>query len=140
MNTYTFDEISIGQEEEFCVRITEREMELFRQITKDDNPLHCSEAYAKSRGHKSRVAYGMLTASYLSTLAGMYLPGKLSFIHEVEVKFLKPVFPDEKETLRVCGTVTEKNDTFKRITLKVAIVGSSGTKYLRGIMKVGVTE
>ena len=58
----------------------------------------------------------------------------------MEVKFLKPVLPCEGENLQVCGTVMEKNDTFKRITLKVSIVGDKGVKYLRGMMKVGVAE
>lgn len=140
MNTFRFDEITVGQEASFPIRITGQEMDMFRQMTGDENPLHCDKEYARLHGHGDRVAYGMLTASYLSTLAGMYLPGERSLIHEVEVKFLKPVVLGEAEGFVVRGKVTEKNETFKRLVIKVSVVGNNGVKYLRGAMKVGVVE
>jgi acyl dehydratase len=140
VNTYTYDEIAIGQEESFCIQVTDTAMEMFRQITGDNNPLHCDEKYARSRGYDGRVVYGMLTASYLSTLAGMYLPGEHSLIHEVNIKFTAPNSATGKGAITVNGRVTEKHDIFKRLTLKVAITADDGTKLLRGTMKVGVAE
>lgn len=140
MNQYTFEEIEIGQEESFNTVITAEHMAMFRAITGDNNPLHCDEKYAQSRGYAGRVVYGMLTASYLSTLAGMYLPGKRSLIYEVETKFAAPLVLDESAKLNVCGKVVEKNDLFKRIVLKVIITDEDGNKVLRGTMKVGVAD
>lgn len=80
----------------------------------------------------------MLTASFLSTLAGMYLPGERSFIQEVLIKFVKPVF--EGDVLTIKGTIIEVNETFKRLVLKVVIANQNGQKVLRGTMKVGVLE
>ena len=84
------------------------------------------------------MAFGMLTASFLSTLAGVYLPGKNSLIHEVEVKFAKPVYPGD--TLKVTGNVSEKNDTFRLFWMKVTITNQKGEKVLRGKMRVGVLD
>jgi acyl dehydratase len=139
MNTYTYDEIPLGHTESFRAVITDEDMEAFRKITGDNNPLHCDADYATDRGYSGRVVYGMLTASYLSTLAGMYLPGKNSLIHEVEVKFIKPN-AELGGGITITGQVTEKLDIFKRLTLKVAVINDAGEKLMRGTVKVGVAE
>lgn len=84
--------------------------------------------------------YGMLTASFLSTLAGMYLPGERSLIHEVETKFIKPLVLHGNTNLTIHGKITEKNDAFNRIVIKVQITSDNGEKILRGTMKVGVAD
>ena len=136
MNTYTFDEIELGLSESFSVRITEEMMDAFRTITGDENPLHKEEAFAKEKGYQGTVCFGMLSASFLSTLAGVYLPGKYSLIQSVEVKFSKPVFPGEELTFT--GKVTEKNDTFRFIKLKAEAKTASGEKKLKAVMQIGV--
>ncbi|MDR1000790.1 MAG: dehydratase [Clostridiales bacterium] len=140
MNKFTYDDITVGQEASFTVTITDNNMAAFRMITGDDNPLHCDFGYAVNRGYDGRVTYGMLTASYLSALAGMHLPGERSLIHEVEVKFVKPLVLRNNANLTVYGKVSEKNDMFKRIVIKVTITNDNGDKVLRGTMKVGVAE
>lgn len=138
MNTYTFDEINIGQKESFTVTITEAERDKFREITGDVNPLHNDPEYAKSMGHDKCVAFGMLSASYLSTLAGVYLPGKNSLIQKTEVNFRKPVYVGD--TLTITGEVSDKSDTFKVIEVKVDIKNQDGIKVVRGKMEIAVAE
>ena len=143
MNHYTFEEIKTGMEEQFSVTITEQMMQQFREMTGDVNPLHCDETFAKEKGFDGKVAYGMLTASFLSTMAGVYLPGENSLIQSVEVKFVKPVFPGEEITFT--GKVSEVNDTFRFLVLKVTgtVTGEKdneryGTKVLKAVMQIGV--
>lgn len=140
MNRYTFDQIPVGHTESFPVHLGPEEMALFARLTGDQNPLHTDEGYARSKGYSDKVAYGMLTASFLSTLAGMYLPGERSLLQEVEVKFVKPLIPGEGLDLVVSGTVSEREERFRRLTVKVAVNGADGAKYLRGSMKVGVLD
>ena len=138
MNDYKYEEIDIGHKESFAVTVTEEMMNSFLAITGDVNPLHNDEDYAVSKGHPGRVVYGMLSASLLSTLAGVYLPGKRSLIHEVKIKFAKPVYIGD--TLTVEGVVEEKNDTYSLLFIKVTIRNQSGDKVLRGKMQVGKSE
>lgn len=138
MNHYSFKEIEIGMEVSFQTEVTQEKMDAFRAITQDENPLHTNEAFARGKGYSSCVAYGMLTASFLSTLAGVYLPGERSLIQSVETKFVKPVFPGD--TLFVSGKVKEKNELFSVITLQVTITNQKGEKVLRGSMQIGVLE
>lgn len=136
MNQYRFEDIYVGLKEEFQVTVTEEMLSQFCQITGDVNPLHTDEGFAKEKGYQSKVAYGMLTASFLSTLAGVYLPGERSLIHSVESKFTKPVHVGD--TLTISGQVTECNKMFSVFTMKTTIVNQDGEKVLRGKMQVGV--
>lgn len=138
MKEYLFDEIYEGLSESFEVTVTEEMMDRFRDMTGDVNPLHRDPAYGKEKGYPGVVCFGMLTASFLSTLAGVYLPGKYSLIQSVEVKFSKPVFPGE--TLKISGKVSEKNETFRFIRVKAEAKTLSGEKKMKAVMQIGVTE
>ena len=135
MNEYTFEQITVGQQASFEAVITPERLAMFCQISGDQNPLHCDEAYAKNAGYSGRVAYGMLTASFYSTLAGMYLPGKYSLLQTVDVSFLKPVMVGDAIT--VCGIVTEKNETFRMISVKAQIFNQNHEKVSRAKLQIG---
>ena len=138
MNHYSISDLSIGHRENFNTEITLEMFDKFKEITGDINPLHNDEDFARNLGHKDRVAFGMLTASFLSTLAGVYLPGERSLIHSVETKFTKPVYIGD--VLNISGEVVEINDTVNQIVLKVEIENQSGEKVLRGKRKVGCVD
>lgn len=138
MNKYTIDDIEIGLKECFRVTITEDMMQAFLNITGDINPLHNDEAFAKEKGYESKVVYGMLTSSFLSTLAGVYLPGEKSLIREVETKLKKPVFVGDE--LWVSGEVTEINKDFNIFVMKVEIINQNNEKVLRGKMQMGILQ
>ncbi|MCD7890501.1 MAG: MaoC family dehydratase [Ruminococcus sp.] len=136
MKFYKFEDMKIGLSESFSVEVNEDMMKRFGEITGDVNPLHCNEHFAHSRGYENKVCYGMLTASFLSTLAGVYLPGKNSLIHSVELNFTKPVLVGSQLTIK--GTVMEINEVFRYVVLKTEITDQNGKKVLRGKMEVGV--
>ena len=139
MKEYKFTDIKIGMTEIFTIQITESMMEAFCKFTGDINPLHTDLDYAKSKGFQDKVVYGMLTSSFLSTLAGVYLPGKYSLIHEVNILFKKPVFLSDNP-LTICGTIIEINEVFKQFTIKFEIKNNNEEKVIRGTMKVGVLD
>lgn len=136
MNKYTFDEIEVGMQAEFVAKVKPEDMDNFCHITGDTNPLHCDKEYALRKGFEDRIVYGMLSASYLSTLAGIYLPGKESLIQSVEISFIRPIGINELLTIK--GKVTEKNELFKIIKIKFWILNSKKEKVVRGKMQVGV--
>ncbi len=138
MKEYTYDEVKVGLEESFQVTITEKMMEQFLQITGDENPLHRNAEYAQSRNYADKVVYGMLSASFYSTLAGMYLPGKYSLIHSMESKFLRPVYVGD--TLTISGTVKEKEDAYRMLILALLIKNQNGEKVSKGTMQIKVLD
>ncbi len=138
MNHYQLSDISVGMQESFHVQVTEEMFEDFSRLSMDRNPLHMEDSYARKNGFQSRIGFGLLTASFLSTLAGMYLPGELSLIHQVEVEFPTPVFAGD--ILTVIGKVSQVDISFRYIILKVTIRNQNGKKVLRGKMRVGIRE
>lgn len=80
------------------------------------------------------VTFGMLTASLLSRLAGVYLPGKYSLIHSVDLKFQKPVFAGD--TLTVAGTVADRQEELKLLLIKARITNQEGKCVCKADMKV----
>lgn len=137
MNHYTFEELYVGQREEFSVTVTEDMLSAFRAVTGDVNPLHMDDGFAQRHDYPRHVVYGMLTASLLSTLAGVYLPGECCLIQSVEVKFPKPVFVGDE--LLVAGTVSELHESVRQIVLKTEIL-RRGVRVLKGTMRLGVLQ
>lgn len=105
MKEYHFRDLTVGTKEEFNVVITEEKMKQFCIMSGDINPLHCQNEYGREQGFKEKVVYGMLCASFYSTLAGVYLPGKFCVLHSVETMFKKPVYVGD--TLKICGEVVD---------------------------------
>ncbi len=138
MNSFTFNEISVNHTESFSKSITKEDVDLFLTITGDTNPLHTDERFAQEQLFSGKVVYGMLSASLLSTLAGVYLPGKYSLILSVKTDFLKPVFVND--TLLVEGTVAQKKEFGNIIELSVLMTNQRKEKVLRGTMIIKVLK
>lgn len=136
MNSYTLADLAVGTAEHFTHTVTAEDMALFYRLTGDESPIHMDENYARGRGYPARVVYGMLGASLVSTLAGVYLPGEHCLLHSVESKFAKPVFIGD--TLTVTGVVEEVNAVFSEVTIKGTITNQNGKKVCRGVIKAGL--
>lgn len=138
MNHYTLAEMTPGLTESFTVTVTEEMMDAFRAITGDCSPIHVDADYAKGRGYPGRVVYGMLGASFFSTLAGVYLPGEHCLLHGVESKFAKPIFIGD--TLTVTGTVINVSEAVAETEIKAVITNQDGKKVTRGIIRAGLAK
>ncbi len=138
MNHYTLAEMTPGLTENFTVTVTEEMMQAFERLTGDCSPIHVDENYAKARGYGGRVVYGMLGASFFSTLAGVYLPGEHCLLHGVECKFARPVFIGD--TLTVTGTVVNVSEAVAEAEIKAVITNQDGKKVTRGVIKAGLAK
>ena len=107
----TIDELKIGDAAYQIKVITEKDIELFGEITGDYNPAHFDEEYAKKTMFKTRISHGMLIGSLFSKVLGMDLPGRGSIYITQTLRFRRPVyFGDEiKAEVTVKEINTEKN-------------------------------
>lgn len=138
MNTYHYDEIYVGLSAAFTCQVTLEKFTQFCCISGDNNPLHVDPSFAERQGFPDRVVYGMLVASFYSTLVGVHLPGQFCLLQGISIDFLKPVYIDS--LLIVKGCVVEKNDLFHRIIIKAVIEDQSGQKVSRAKIEVGVLD
>lgn len=135
MNEYRFDNIEKGMSQEFHVKITDDMMEHFREMSGDINPMHIDEEWAKEWGFCGRLVYGMMTASFYSTLVGVYLPGRYCLLQEISTSFYKPVFVGDE--LNISGIVRDKNEELQRVTISARIENSKGERISKAMMVVG---
>ena len=70
MASITIEELSIGQETKFERTITPEMIDAFGAASGDYNPVHFNEEYAKNSMFGQRIAHGMLTGSFFSTILG----------------------------------------------------------------------
>ena len=138
MNSYKFDDISVGLEEHFIVKVDADKLDKFLEISGDTNPLHTDSEYSKSKGFVDRVAYGMLTSSFFSTLVGVYLPGKYCILQSIDIKFPKPVYIDD--ILTITGKVSYINEAYKQLEIKAVIINQDNKKVSKATIKVGVID
>ena len=136
MNRYKFVDIYLGLEETFKVVITPEKIDKFLEISGDLNPLHVDSEYSKSKGFADRVVHGMLTSSFLSTLVGVYLPGKYCILQGVEIQFSKPVYIND--ILTITGKVNYINEAYKQIEIKAMITNQKNNKVLKAKILAGV--
>ena len=138
MNHYTLAEMQPGLTESFTVTVTQEMMDAFLNLTGDCSPIHVDEDYAKGRGYPGCVVYGMLGASFFSTLAGVYLPGEHCLLHGVDCKFARPVFVGD--TLTISGTVTHVSEAVSEAEIKATITNQDGKKVTRGVIRAGLAK
>ena len=96
-----FEDLEIGMEARFSRIVGEEDILAFASITGDDNPLHLDEVYAAATMFKGRIAHGMLTASYLSTIFGTRLPGPGCIYVSQALSFRGPVRIGDEVTAKV---------------------------------------
>lgn len=138
MNHYTLSEMTPGLTEHFTVTITPEMMAQFAAVTGDVSPIHIDTDYARGRGYPDRVVYGMLAASFFSTLAGVYLPGEHCLLHGVECRFARPIFVGD--TLTITGTVISVSEAVAEAEIKAVITNQDGKRVTRGTIKAGLSK
>jgi 3-hydroxybutyryl-CoA dehydratase len=88
---------------------------MFAGISGDTNPMHLNEEYARETMFKGRIAHGMLSACFITTVLGTRLPGPGCIYLSQNLKFRSPVRIGETVTTTV--TVVEMNEAKSRVVL-----------------------
>ncbi|OIK15904.1 enoyl-CoA hydratase [Bacillus sp. MUM 116] len=115
----TYEDIQIGDSAAFSKTISEFDIYQFAGLTGDFNPMHIDEEFAKKTFFKERIAHGLLTGSFISTVLGMKLPGPNSIYLSQNFSFTAPVRMGD--TIKAIVEVVEKRDDKKLIKLKTKI-------------------
>ncbi len=117
-----FEDLSVGQSAEFARTVTEADITAFATVSGDFNPVHVDEDYARTTPFKGRIAHGMLSAAFISTVFGMKLPGPGCVYVSQLLNFKRPVRIGDTVTARceVTALVPAKKFATFRTTCSVA--------------------
>lgn len=116
-------QIAEGLKEGLSFTVSARDMETFRELSGDDNPLHFDADFAHARGFEGPLVYGALMVAAISRLLGTKLPGPGCVWHSLKIDFRKPLYVDQTATL--AGVVSYCNASLGllRVTLEVSSGG-----------------
>ena len=126
----TFDQIEIGLAKEFHVNITQSLVNDFAKISGDFSPIHTNDEFAKSTKFGKKIVHGMLLASLLSRMVGMYLPGKYALYSSQTLEFHNPCFIGDK--ILVSSVVNDKSESTKIIKIESNITNMKNDLLLHG--------
>jgi acyl dehydratase len=88
----------VGQKALRSRLITPHDIELFSEISGDNNPLHRDEEAARKSGFGGIVAQGGITSAILNALVAEDMPGSGTVFMNVNWNFKAPVHPGETIT------------------------------------------
>jgi 3-hydroxybutyryl-CoA dehydratase len=125
-----FSDLTVGQAATFTKTVTETDIVVFAGITGDLNPLHVNQPWAERSQFGSRIAHGILTAGFVSTVIGMHLPGPGAVYLRQTLNFLRPVRIGDTVTAR--GEVLELMPALRRMRLKTTVENQRGETVLDG--------
>lgn len=111
-----FEDIAIGMSAAFAKTVTEADIFAYAGLSGDFNPVHVNDEFAKDSFFKGRIAHGMLSASFISTVLGMRLPGPGCVYVSQSLRFRAPVRIGDTVTALV--EVTETSPAKRFVTLR----------------------
>ena len=114
--TICIEDIEIGMKRHLRKQVTDRDIEMFAEISTDHNPVHLDDAYAQDTIFEGRIAHGMLTAGLISAVIGEQLPGHGTVYLGQSLKFLAPVRPGDMVLAEV--EVTDIDHAKRRVTMQ----------------------
>lgn len=112
-------------------------LKAYADASGDQNPIHQSEAFARSVGLPNVIAHGMLTMALVGTFISEWAGGSAN-IKAFSARFIKPVIVpvDEKVDLTVSATVIEVDGDCAKLE---CVATSAGIKVL-GMARAMVTK
>ncbi len=101
LKTSYVEDLQIGMEASLTKKVQEKDVLSFSEISGDKNPVHLDEAFAKTTRFKERIAHGLLSASFISAVFGMKMPGPGSIYLSQALQFKAPVKIGDTVTAKV---------------------------------------
>ena len=134
----TIDSFTIGQVATLVRTISEADVMTFATLTGDHNPVHVDTNTAAASSFGERIVHGMLTASLLSTVLAMQLPGPGAIYLGQTLRFLRPVKLGDTVTAQV--EITAIDVARRRMTLATTIRNERGKTVVDGEASVQLSE
>ena len=120
------ERIELGRKFSFRRTLTDGDVALFIGATWDVNPLHTDDVYAEGTEFGRRIVPGLLTASLLTHLGGLWA----FMATRMEMIFIAPVFVGD--TITAEAEIVEHEPDRDWVRLQCRCINTDGTEVLRG--------
>ncbi|MCW9035043.1 MAG: MaoC family dehydratase [Rhodospirillales bacterium] len=101
LHGFYFEELTVGQTDVYGKTITDADILMFAGVSGDTNPVHLNHEFATPTMFEGRIAHGMLSASFISTVIGTKMPGPGCIYVGQNLRFKAPVKAGDTVMARV---------------------------------------
>ena len=122
--------INIGDTASITKVITQKDVEIFAQISDDLNPVHLDDSFAAKTIFGKRIAHGMLVGGLISGVIGTKLPGRGSIYLSQIMRFKKPVYFED--TITAVVKVIDIREDKPIITLNTQCINQNQDVVIEG--------
>ncbi len=91
--TICIEDIEMGMSRHLSKVVTDRDIEMFAEVSTDRNPVHLDDDYAQDTIFEGRIAHGMLTAGLISAVIGEQLAGPWHGLSGPDAEIPRPGAP-----------------------------------------------
>jgi len=116
---YCIEDLEVGMEAAHERVVTGSDIETFAELSGDNNPVHLDADFAAKSPFKARIAHGMLTASFISTILGTKLPGYGCIYLSQTLRFKAPV--KIGDTVKALARITSLDRDKRRAALDCSV-------------------
>lgn len=124
--------VKVGDKISFSKSVTHDDLVKFADVTGDTNPIHLEEDYAGKTRFGKRIAHGMLSAGFISTVVGIKLPqdDETAIYLSQSLRFMRPVYIGDTITTEV--EVTAVDAERRRVTLNTVCMNQNQEQVVTG--------
>ena len=125
---------------EITKTVTQQNINLYAEASRDFNPVHINEEFARKTSLGGTIAHGMLILAYVSEMMTVAFGKKWLTGGKLDVRFKAPARPGE--TITVSGKVTkiDKNNGQTTINCSVLCSNQKGEQIITGEATLAVLE
>ncbi|MGD0722007.1 MAG: MaoC family dehydratase [Roseiarcus sp.] len=114
--TCYFEDLALGMRETIEKTVLNEDVIGFAELSGDRNPIHLSEHFARKTRFGGRIVHGLYTASLISAVIGMRLPGPGSVYISQSLNFRGPV--KIGDVILISVEVAELTEKGRRVRLR----------------------
>lgn len=139
----------VGDKHKLIFTITQEQINMFADISGDDNPIHVDANYIKEKmaenaryPFKGNISHGLLASGKFSAFYGKLLPGLDTLYTGLDIQFVAPIYPG-KEYVATFEAVESPKDyrlTYENKIVDPELYGLNPDKPHKGVCVTGKSE
>ncbi len=121
--------VDVGFTKSITVKVTDKMVQQFADLSGDRNPIHLDDAYAAKTRFGRRIAHGMIAGALISRALVECIGGGGVYLGQ-SLKFVNPVFIDDTITVTIRITAVRKEKGIA--TVETNVTKENGDMVVKG--------
>ncbi|MBN2028528.1 MAG: hypothetical protein JW854_17385 [Actinobacteria bacterium] len=128
----TVEDIRVGQTlPSITHKVTRRNILIYGKMVGSFNPVHEDDVVAEELGFEHIIAHGVMHLNYITQILCDFA-GHPEGIKKIDVRFFKPVYPDDEITASAVVETVEEEGDLLAVTCRVWSEKAEGTRVIEG--------